>query len=201
MLETRNHGCFAKMKKKLEALVSSSENVVPRLAEVLRDTLVAISYADNVLMASSVNALRSCLADSARDIIQGEVMKSKTAKEVIKKIWQEDVDGAACEDFDEIKNEIESLIDGRIASMTEVRDKIVKTLEEKEYHVENAHQLEDGIRELRQFRENLLKDWPPSGQVPSPLNKEAIAEARKAIANGGNGMKKSELVWGPRKID
>jgi hypothetical protein len=72
--------------------------------------------------------------------------------------------------------------------------------EDFEQEVKNAQALEDGIRDLRRFREDLLKGWP-SRKPPSALNQAAIADARTAIKRGEKGMSKDELVWGNSRSD
>jgi hypothetical protein len=189
------------LKEKLQDIAGSSARVAPQLSDAILDVLTALDYADESLLASSCNSLLSCLVVVARDIIQREVKASEDTREGIKKAWREHVDGVACENFDEIKNVIESIIDERIASMTKIRDKLVKPLEEKEYQVENSQQLEDGIREVRRFRETILKDWPSLNKRVSSINRQAVAEAREASARGNKGMRKDELIWGRTPSD
>ena len=80
--------------------------------------------------------------------------------------------------------------------MTRLKDKLVGPLGEWECRVENADDLERGIRDLRQFRHDLLRNWPSSNALPSAIDKAAIAEARAAIASGTGGLKKDQLKWG-----
>ena len=67
-------------------------------------------------------------------------------------------------------------------------------LEKTGYRVDNSQQLEEGIRSMLKFRESILKEWPSSGKQPTSINKEAVAEARKAIAAGYKGSSKDQLV-------
>jgi hypothetical protein len=195
MAEIADRNKLEELKEKFESLAKSTARVSPRLSHAARDLLTAISYEDETLIDSSLNSLMEALRMLVREIVQKELDAAKGTKIGIQKGWQECVDGAVHENFDPLKKVIESVIDARIASMTGVRDELVKMLEEKDYPVENAQQLENCIRELRRFKENISKDWPTPGKPPSPLNQQAIAEARAAFTRGDRTMRKDELVW------
>jgi hypothetical protein len=192
---TSRQNTLGAMKEHLEGL-ANSRRVPPGISQAVRELLTAINYADETLINSSLHALREALRLFVRDIVQRELEVTEITKNHIQEGWRKHVDGAAAENFDELKKLIESFIDERITSMTGARDELVKILEEKEYPVENAQQLENSIRDLRRFRENILKEWPSPGRRPAPLNRQAIAEARAAIARGEKGLRKDELVWG-----
>jgi hypothetical protein len=194
MPETVNQ-CDA-LRRKLRELASSSMRVAPELSEAIQGVLTAANYADQALLDSSLNSFLSCLADVARDIIKREISASESTREALKKNWNEYIDGIPRENFDDLKSIITSIIDEQLASMTKLRDKLVKLLEEKECPVENAQRLEEAIRDWQRLNDDVLKDWPSSDTRPSPINRQAVAEAREAIGRGNFGMRKNELVWG-----
>jgi hypothetical protein len=199
MPDTVNRNQAETMKRTLESIANSSSGVPPQVNSAILDVVTAANYADEALLVSSFNSLLSCLADVARYLIQRTITAVEETKTAIRKGWRESVDCLACEDFDDLKNAIESIIDERISTMSQLRDKMVKKLEERDYKVENAQQLEDAIRDLRQFRQDILKEWPSPNKPPSSLNRQAIAEAREAIARGEKGLRKDELIWGQSK--
>jgi flagellar biosynthesis/type III secretory pathway protein FliH len=194
--DTVHRGELDALKKELEEKAKSTARVAPQVSEAIQELITAISYDDRALLDSSLNSLFSCLADVARDIIKREVLASEGIREGIRQAWKERFEGRPCENLDEVKNVIASPIDERMASMIRLRDNLVKMIGENGYPVENAQQLEDGIRELRRFRENILRDWPSPSRQPSPINRKAVAEAREAIARGEKGLRKQDLVWG-----
>lgn len=182
------------LKTELKSLAGSGTD--PKLTQPIEDMLTALDYADETLLESSFHSLLSGMADVARDFIVNELKQVNATKEGIARGWKEHVDGRPCEDFDELRNVIESLIDDRIANMSRLRDKLVKPLKVRACIVDNAPQLEEGIRDLRQFRHELLRNWPSSSRQPSALDHAAIAEARAAIASGSKGLRKDQLKWG-----
>jgi hypothetical protein len=197
MVEIQKKNKLNEVKSKFEELLAKYNNKVPSLlTDAIRDILAAIEYKDYVLVDSSVQALCAGLVSVGRDVVTSELSRSEATKASIRQVWQEDIDGQACENFDELKNFIEAFIDQRIAKMTEVQNDIVLNLAKLDYHVENAQQLEDGIRGMRKFRENILKEWPAANKPPAPVNQNAVAEARKAFAGGYKGLSKDQLVWG-----
>ena len=192
MTETTKNTALEQLKAKLEA--AQKKDMGGRIGDAIRDLLAAISYEDDILLESSAEALFVSLADVAADLIRADLKRAGFVKQVIRSAFEE-IDGVACEDFDELKNTIESIIDVQIGSMMNGQ-KLVEVLKSQECVVENADQLEEGIRSLRLFRENLIKGWPSTDRQPSPLNTEAIAKARTAIANGCKGLRKGEMVYG-----
>ncbi|HWY87641.1 MAG TPA: hypothetical protein VNX28_12990 [Gemmataceae bacterium] len=195
MLGIDKQGKLSELKKKLEEAINSGKVRSP-ITAAIRDVLAAINYGDHILLDSSLNALFGGLTSAARDIIRVGLAKSEATKKALLHAWRDFVDGHAYEDFDDLKDLFETFIDESIAEMTTTQRDIVLMLEKADYHVENAQQLEDGIRSMRKFRENILKEWPASGKNPSPINREAVDEARKAIAAGYKGLSKDQLVWG-----
>jgi hypothetical protein len=199
MPDTAKRDQLEALKQTLESIAASSRDGTSALSRAILDLVIAADYADKALLESSLNSVLSCVADLARDLIQSMIATTEQTKAAIRQYWREKVDCVANEDFDELKNGIESIIDMRISSMSNARDELVKKFEEKGYKVENAGQLEDSIRNLRQFRQDILKEWPLPSKSPSPLNRQAIAEARAAIARGEKGLRKDELIWGQSK--
>jgi len=184
------------LKMEFSAIIGSSARVSAQLSDAINDVLTALGYEDQPLLEASFTSLHSSLSEVARDIIQKAVKASEAIKETIKKGWREHVDGVACEDFDELKNLLESLIDERIANMTRIQANVVAPLAKNGVQVENAQQLEESIRDLRKFRADIIKDWPVPNKRPSPVNRKSISDARVAIRRGDYGMRKEELTHG-----
>ena len=159
-------------------------------SQAIRDFLAATSYRDETLIKASVKSLFEAMTRVVQDIVKRELEVSDATKKGLQEVWREQVDGVPCENLDEVRKTLESFIDEQIAKMANVRDGLVRALEERDYRVENKQQLEHSIRDLRTFRENILKDWPSSSRKPAPLNRQAIAEARAAIARGEKGMRR-----------
>ena len=189
-----NRGAFDALNRELEAI--AKQGVSPLLSDAVQSVLTAIDYEDETLLESSFASLLNCLTEVARDLIGREISASENAKNVIRIYWRDSIDLTVSENFDEVKNAIESLIDRRIASMMEIRDKLVARLNKKDHPIANAPQLDEAIVDLRKFRESILKDWPsPESQPFLPVDRKAIAEAREAIARGEKGLRKDQIVW------
>ena len=139
------------VKAKLETIVESSSRSIPELSQAAQDLLTAVDYADGVLMQSSLASLYSCLSDVARRLIEKELETASIAKDAIRQAWKEHVNGVACENFNKLRDVIESIIDRRISSMTRVSS-LVEALRDNDHVVENAEELDGCIRDLRQFR-------------------------------------------------
>jgi hypothetical protein len=60
----------------------------------------------------------------------------------------------------------------------------------------NAQQLEEGILDLEAWKAGIFVDWPAPDKKPSSLNRQAIAEAREALARGERGWRREDLIWG-----
>jgi hypothetical protein len=171
------------------------------ISDAVRDLIAAVDYRDKVLGDSSFASLLAVLAEVTRDFIVKNLDTVECIKSGLKEGWQKYFDKKAYEIavFEELKDKIESIFDEQIASMLKSR-KLVNMLQKHGQHVENADALEDGIRDLRRFREKMLKGWP-SRKPPSPIDGDAIAKAREAIARGEKGLSKDELVWGNKRSE
>jgi hypothetical protein len=195
MPDTTNRSKRDAVKQRLEDVAKRiPPEVAPEMSQAIRDFVTAANYPDRTLINSSLNSVFEALSKLVRDIIQAELKISEDIKEHVREVWREHIDGVPLDSFEEIRKAIESLIDERIAKMTGLRDEPVRLLEEREHHVENAQQLEDGIRDLRRFRENIFKDWPRPGKRPVLIDRQAVDEAKAAIARGEKGMRREELV-------
>jgi hypothetical protein len=196
MADTTKRSKLDALKEQVESLARRVQPVRPELSQAVRDLLTASCYDDETLINSSMNALFEALTGVVREIAQREIEVADATKKGLQEAWHEYVDGFPCENFDEFRKVLESFINERIARMTGVRDELVRVLEERAYPIENTQQLEDSIRDLSRFKENILKDWPSSSKRPAPINRQAVAEARAAIARGEKGMRRDDLVWG-----
>jgi beta-glucosidase-like glycosyl hydrolase len=181
---------------------AAEQSGFPQASEAMLSLLTAADYSDDTLMASAFHSFLDAGTDFVCMCIKKELEQCEATKTGIRKGWRESVDKKAyeIEVFEELKDLIESLIDERVANLLRLR-KLVKFYEEEGCSVENAHDLEAGIRDLRTFRENILKGWPCRSTPPSPINKEAIAKAREAIARGERGMRKDEMIWRNKSSD
>jgi hypothetical protein len=147
------------------------------------------------LVDASFASLLAGLAEVANDCVVKELDASDGTRAGLREGWQKYIDKKAYElaVFEEIKDQIESIIDERIAGMLKAR-KFVRSLEDLGQQVEKSQALEEGIRELRKFREDLLRGWP-SRKPPAPIDREAVSKAREAIRRGEKGMSKDQLIW------
>jgi hypothetical protein len=195
---TRNE--VDELKSELRRLADSADEALrPQVRDAALDLIAAINYDDKTLMDSCFNSLLVGMADMARNYIPKDLSAAKGVKEGFKKAWEKFINKKAYDIaiFEDIKDVVESMIDARIASMSRGR-KMVALLGELGQQIENAKLLEDGIRDLRKFREDVLKGWP-SRKPPSSIDRTAIAQAREAIARGEKGMRKSDLVYPSEK--
>lgn len=181
-----------------EELEKLADHAPPQLSQAVRDLLAAASYSDTTLVDSTLNSLFEAMRLVARDIIQKELASTAGMRAGVRILLQTHFDGRVCEDFDALKEMLESEIDKRLATMTWVRDEQVRPLEEQNYPVENAQQLDEGIRDLRRWRESLLKDWPDPSKPPASIDKDAIAQARAALKQGKGRMSKDDMLRGVR---
>lgn len=182
--------------QELADVANSSQAVSTAALELL----TAVNYKDGVLVESAFESLLVALAAIANEYIAKELAASEGTKTGINEAWNQHIDRKAYDIavFDEVKDRIESLIDNRVSNMQGLRQ-LVGKLKKLGKEVEKAQSLEDGIRSLRTFRENLLRKLP-SRKPPSPINKDTVDKARDAIRRGEKGLTKHELVWG-RKPD
>jgi hypothetical protein len=197
MHDTASRNDVDELKRELQRLCDTLVKThAPQVTDAVLALMTAADYDDEALLNSSFASVLAALADLGRDLIVKEIRTLETVKATLREAWIKYIDKKAFEIafFEEIKDRIETIIDHRIESMSKLR-KWVKILEKHEQQVENAPALEEGIRDLRRFREDLLKGWP-SRKPPSPIDRMAIAKAREAIARGEKGMTKEELVWG-----
>jgi hypothetical protein len=199
MKNTLNRNEIDELMTALQQLVDTAAAKCPQVSEAAIGLITAVNYDDETLVNSAHASLLAALAELASNCVAWELSATEGTKSGLRAGWQKYINKKAYElaVFDEIKDKIESIIDERIARMLNVR-KFVDCLKNLEQEVKNAQALEDGIRDLRRFREELLKGWP-SRKPSSPLNKAAIAEARAAMNRGEKGMSKDELAWGNRR--
>src|SRR5258708_18300865 len=167
----------------------------PTLSQVLRDFLAAVRCDDETLVQSTAISAYETFRLIARDIGRKLVDVSFDMQRRLQKVSSK-VEGVVLDD--EVMRSYLSGIDKLIAAMTMVRDEIVNPLGEIGFPVENHQELEQTINNLRQFRENLLKDWPDLERLPAPLNHQVIEEAKKSVAREEKWMTRKDLIH-PKK--
>jgi vacuolar-type H+-ATPase subunit I/STV1 len=201
MQDTVSRNEIDELKRELQNLCKVGKDRAPKVTDAVLALIAAVDYEDEALMDSSAASVMASLAELARDCIAKAIKVSEATKTALREAWKKHIDKKAFEItvIEEIKDEIETIIDERIERLSKLR-KWVKSLEEQEEQVENAPSLEEAIRDLRRFREDILKGWP-SRKPPAPLDRKAIAQAREAIARGEKGMSKDELIWGNKRSD
>ena len=181
MPDARATNDIEELKRGLQRLADTvaKVGVRPQIRDAALDLISAIEYADESLTKSCLNSLAAAAAELASNMIAKELNASTGVKKGFKEAWKEYIDGKAyeIEIFDAVRDKIETIIDERIAAMSTVR-KLVESLEKVDHHVENAQAITDGIRDLRAFREEMLKGWP-SRKRPSPIDKAAIAKVAR----------------------
>jgi hypothetical protein len=157
--------------------------------------IAALDYRDETLVESSFVSMATGLAKLANDCVAKALDVSHNVQARLKEGWQKHIDKRAFEIavFEDIKDNIESIIDEQIARMLSVR-KLARCVEQLGQTVAKSGALEEGIRELRRFREDFFRGWP-SRKRPSPINREAISKAREAIGRGEKGISKDQLIW------
>jgi len=99
-----------------------------------------------------------------------------------------------CDNLGELRKAVESIIDERLTAMTNFRDQGIKRLEELGHNVDNADQLETAILDLQSWKQQIFQDWPSANKVPSPLNREALAQVKATLARGKKGMSKEDII-------
>src|SRR5207249_6066450 len=167
--------------KNLEDIERIAKSVHPELAQATRSFLAALRYRDEVLEESTKTYVYKLFATIAREAAEEEIDVSAQVMTKLQEGWRKTIDGVVQEDFDKIRRVCLSFIDERIANMTGLRDDLIVYLDAEGYRVENSQELNRAINDLRQFKENLLKDWPDSERPPAPVNRQVIDEAKKSI--------------------
>jgi hypothetical protein len=189
------------LESELQRLANKAASKCPQVADAALALITAVNYEGETLVDSSFASLQVALAEVANGCVVRELSASAGTQEGLRQGWQRYIDKKAYEltVLDEIKDKIEWIIDERIARLLNLR-KFVQSLEELGQQVEKAKALDEGIRELRKFREDLLGGWP-SRRPPSPIDPDAVAKAREAIRRGDKGMSKRELIWGDKRSE
>jgi hypothetical protein len=172
-----------------------------QVSEAALGLIAALEYGDETLFESSSASLAAGLAEVANGCVARELRASEGTQTGLREAWARYIDKKAYElsVFEDIRNAIESLIDERVGSMLKLR-KLVQSVEKFGQPVERSRALEEGIRELRQFREDLLRGWP-SRKPPAPLDREGVSRAREALRRGEKGMSKDQLVWRDKRSE
>jgi hypothetical protein len=185
----------------LQRIAGETASKHPRISDAALGLIAACDYEDETLLDSSWASLLAALAEVANRCVARELAASEGTQTGIREAWQKRIDKQAYElsVFEKIKDKIESVIDERIASMLKVR-MFVRSLEEDGQQVGKSQALEDGIRQLRKFREELLRVWP-ARRPASPIDREAVSKAREAIRRGEKGMSKDQLIWGGKRSE
>ena len=192
---TKGSDLDALKRELLQSVADKVAGMSPQVSDAALGLIAAINYGDKTLLDSSFASLLAALPGVANNCITRELAASEGVQAGIRDGWRRYIDKKAYElsDFEEIKDYLESIIDERIASMLKAR-KFVRSLEGLGQQVEKSQALEDGIRQLRKFREGLLRGWPERGPA-SPLDRETVSKTRDAIRRGEKGMSKDQLIW------
>jgi len=75
----------------------------------------------------------------------------------------------------------------------ELRDGVVRLLQERGYEIANADQLGQSILELQELKKGVLANWPWSNQDLPPVDREMVKRSRAAILRG-EGESVEELI-------
>jgi hypothetical protein len=186
---------FDELKGELQRLADKAAGTRPQVSDAALALIAALEYDDETLVKSSSASLAAGLAELANDCVARALSASDGTQAGLREGWRRYIDKKAYElaVLEDIKDKIESIIDEQIAGMLKLR-RFVQGVEELSQHVKKSQALEEGIRELRKFREDLLRGWP-SRRPPSPIDREAVSKAREAILRGEKGMSKDQLMW------
>jgi len=181
------------MLRMLQRLADATKN--QQVIDKTRAFTAAISYNDQILVESTRASLLAAYADVANGFITEALGASEGTQKSLGEWWRLYLDKKVYgfTDLEEFKDRIVSIIDERLVGMLENR-KLVLILEKAGQQVEKSQTLEDGIRQLRKFREEYLRGWPSRSQ-PAPIDREAIAKAREAIRAGEKGLSKDQMIW------
>jgi hypothetical protein len=191
-----------KMIGEWQRLADALADKCPQISDAALAFITAINYHDETLVDSSLASLRSALAEFANTCIARELKASSEMQAGVKDGWQKYVDDKKAFElavFECVKDTIESIIDERVTAMMKAR-KLVRRLKDIGQHVETSRSLEDGIRQLRTFREEFFRRWP-SQRPPSPINRDAIAKARESFQNGHRGLSKDQMIWRDKRSE
>lgn len=189
------------LKGELQRLGGKAVGTWPQVSDAALALIAAIEYDDETLVQSSSVSLGAGLAEVANGCVASALNASDGTQAGFREGWQKYIDKKAYElaIFEDIKDKIESILDEQIAGMLKLR-KFVQSVEELGHHVEKSQALEAGIRVLRNFREDFLRGWP-ARRPPSPINREAVANARAAMRRGEQGMSKDQLIWRDKRSE
>lgn len=183
------------MKGEIQRLADNCVGTHQQVSDAALAFIAALDYDDETLLEASSVSLAAGFAELANDCVARAMSESNGAQTGLKAGWRKYIDKKAYElaVLESIKDKIESIIDEQIAGMLKLR-KFVRSVEQRGQNVEKSQTLEEGIRELRKFREDFLRDWP-SRRPPSPIDREAVSKAREAIRRGEKGMSEEQLIW------
>jgi hypothetical protein len=189
------------MKVAFQLLASNFADKRPRIRDEALGVITALNYGDQTLFASYAASLLSALAEMASEYVEYDLGASHGIQTGLAEGWKKYAENRAMEldRLDDVKDKFESLIDERIASMLKTGE-LIRSLEALGQQVDNSTALEEGIRQLRKFREDFLRRFP-SSRPPSPVDREALAKAREDFGAGHNFLKKGQMVWRDKRSE
>jgi hypothetical protein len=158
-------------------------SVPPSLVEATQGFLTAMEYQDVTLMRSHLETAMAAFQKSIDQAVQNRLGSTGRAKEICDKVM-EDITNQPCENWDEIGRELESYLSGQIKHLVDLRDGAVKLLQDRNYEILSAPQLERDIRKLQALKNETLGNWPWSSQQLPPVDRRMVAESRAAIQAG-----------------
>jgi hypothetical protein len=193
MAHTTRSGVEDLFKTELERLADLNWEMSPAVPQALRSLNTAMDYADRPLIRSHLNAVFEALRNLVQDHIRATRGRRQVAKDTWDKIWAI-LREHPCESYDEVGKEFGLICDDMLERLTRFREQAVRPLQEREYAIENAAELDREIDELQRFKKGILDDWPWSEWPLPSVNREMVAASRAAFARGEKGERLDDLI-------
>jgi hypothetical protein len=155
----------------------------PAFEQALKQFLVAVDYNDSALIRSHFNTAYESLRDAVHEEIGKRLGSPQATRAMLRNVMKMLI-GEPSEEFDALGKEIVSGIEKLLNGLIELRDGMVKLVQDHGYEVANASRLERDIEELRSLRKEVIESWRGSDLPPPPVDRKMVEESRAAIARG-----------------
>ena len=172
------------LRAEIEGLVGQFDASIPQsLTQALQSCLTARDYHDIILLRSHLIAALASLQKVVYEAVQKRLGWPQQAREACQRIFDL-IKGCPVENWDDVGKALESRFEETLKILADLRDGAVKSLQEHEYDVDNADQLERDIEELQKLKKSVLENWPWSNQALPPVDRGMVARSRAAIVRG-----------------
>jgi hypothetical protein len=194
MRQTADHAMRAELREQVERLVGRCDPSMPTsIVSAMQSFLTAMEYDDATLMRSSFETAFLDMAKAMNDSIQKRLRWPEQCRGALRRIWEQ-IKGHPLEDWDDVGATIESRFNELLKVLVDLRDGLVKLLQQHGYGVENAPQLDSDIKELEELRKRTLETWPWSNRELPAVDQEMLNASLAALKRGEKGERIEDLI-------